>query len=115
MFLDYHYDFVKKIIEEVDEMLNNLPGVTSVHGRFYDLSSKYYRIMGNHAMYYRDALRYLGCVDIKDLPGQWNWDALYMPKSVSTSLVAGLIFMNQLYVKVNYKLSHHIMFDSSFN
>lgn len=58
----------KKIIEEVDEMLNNLPGVTSVHGRFYDLSSKYYRIMGNHAMYYRDALRYLGCVDIKDLP-----------------------------------------------
>lgn len=58
----------KKLIEEVEEMLNNLPGVTSVHGRFYDLSSKYYRIMGNHALYYRDALRYLGCVDIKDLP-----------------------------------------------
>lgn len=58
----------KKIIEDVDEMLNNLPGVTSVHGRFYDLSSKYYRIMGNHALYYKDALRYLGCVDIKDLP-----------------------------------------------
>lgn len=51
-------------------MLNNLPGVTSVHGRFYDLSSKYYRIIGNHASYYKDALRYLGCVDIKDLPGQ---------------------------------------------
>uniref|UniRef100_A0A3Q3SLE1 26S proteasome non-ATPase regulatory subunit 13 n=1 Tax=Mastacembelus armatus TaxID=205130 RepID=A0A3Q3SLE1_9TELE len=58
----------KKIIEEVEEMLNNLPGVTSVHGRFYDLSSKYYRIIGNHAAYYKDALRYLGCVDIKDLP-----------------------------------------------
>uniref|UniRef100_A0A3P9PTG4 Proteasome 26S subunit, non-ATPase 13 n=1 Tax=Poecilia reticulata TaxID=8081 RepID=A0A3P9PTG4_POERE len=57
-----------KIIEEVEEMLNNLPGVTSVHGRFYDLSSKYYRIIGNHAAYYKDALRYLGCVDIKDLP-----------------------------------------------
>lgn len=51
-------------------MLNNLPGVTSVHGRFYDLSSKYYRIIGNHAAYYKDALRYLGCVDIKDLPGR---------------------------------------------
>lgn len=51
-------------------MLNNLPGVTSVHGRFYDLSSKYYRIIGNHAAYYKDALRYLGCVDIKDLPGK---------------------------------------------
>lgn len=51
-------------------MLNNLPGVTSVHGRFYDLSSKYYRIIGNHASYYKDALRYLGCVEIKDLPGE---------------------------------------------
>ncbi|KAI1903951.1 hypothetical protein AGOR_G00000690 [Albula goreensis] len=58
----------KKLIEEVEEMLNNLPGVTSVHGRFYDLSSKYYRIIGNHASYYKDALRYLGCVDVKDLP-----------------------------------------------
>lgn len=53
-------------------MLNNLPGVTSVHGRFYDLSSKYYRIIGNHASYYKDALRYLGCVDIRDLPGETN-------------------------------------------
>lgn len=59
----------QKIIEDVEEMLNNLPGVTSVHGRFYDLSSKYYRIIGNHAAYYKDALRYLGCVEIRDLPG----------------------------------------------
>uniref|UniRef100_W5KIG2 26S proteasome non-ATPase regulatory subunit 13 n=1 Tax=Astyanax mexicanus TaxID=7994 RepID=W5KIG2_ASTMX len=57
----------KKLIEESEEMLNNLPGVTSVHGRFYDLSSKYYRFVGNHAMYYKDALRFLGCVDVKDL------------------------------------------------
>lgn len=66
-----HYvkSFLQKLIEDVDEMLNNLPGVTSVHGRFYDLSSKYYRIIGNHAMYYKDALRYLGCVEAKDLPG----------------------------------------------
>uniref|UniRef100_A0A8B9GRM4 26S proteasome non-ATPase regulatory subunit 13 n=2 Tax=Astyanax mexicanus TaxID=7994 RepID=A0A8B9GRM4_ASTMX len=58
----------KKLIEEVEELLNSLPGVTSIHGRFYDLSSKYYRIIGNHALYYKDALRYLGCVDAKDLP-----------------------------------------------
>lgn len=63
---------LQKLIEEVDEMLNNLPGVTSVHGRFYNLSSKYYRIIGNHAMYYRDALRYLGCVEAKDLPGKYS-------------------------------------------
>lgn len=71
----------QKIIEEVEEMLNNLPGVTSVHGRFYDLSSKYYRIIGNHAAYYKDALRYLGCVDIKDLPGRLNawWEKALLP------------------------------------
>lgn len=63
---------LQKLIEEVEEMLNNLPGVTSVHGRFYDLSSKYYRIIGNHAMYYKDALRYLGCVEAKDLPGEYS-------------------------------------------
>lgn len=50
-------------------MLHNLPGVTSVHSRFYDLSSKYYQTIGNHASYYKDALRFLGCVDIRDLPG----------------------------------------------
>ncbi|XP_011823889.1 PREDICTED: 26S proteasome non-ATPase regulatory subunit 13 [Mandrillus leucophaeus] len=59
----------KETIEDVEEMLNNLPGVTSVHSRFYDLSSKYYQTVGNHASYYKDALRFLGCVDIKDLPG----------------------------------------------
>ncbi|XP_055505081.1 LOW QUALITY PROTEIN: 26S proteasome non-ATPase regulatory subunit 13-like [Leucoraja erinacea] len=58
----------KKTIEEVDEMLTALPGITTVHGRFYDLSSKYYQIVGNYASYYRDALRFLGCIDIKDLP-----------------------------------------------
>lgn len=60
----------QETIEDVEEMLNNLPGVTSVHSRFYDLSSKYYQTIGNHASYYKDALRFLGCVDIKDLPGE---------------------------------------------
>lgn len=50
-------------------MLNTLPGVTSVHSRFYDLSSKYYQTVGNHAAYYKDALRFLGCIEVKDLPG----------------------------------------------
>lgn len=68
-------------------MLNNLPGVTSVHGRFYDLSSKYYRIIGNHAAYYKDALRYLGCVDIKDLPGRLKarWDVALWPRPSTES------------------------------
>ncbi|XP_072277848.1 26S proteasome non-ATPase regulatory subunit 13 [Pyxicephalus adspersus] len=58
----------KETIEGVEEMLGSLPGVTSVHSRFYDLSSKYYQTIGNHASYYKDALRFLGCTDPKDLP-----------------------------------------------
>uniref|UniRef100_A0A8C9UCA0 26S proteasome non-ATPase regulatory subunit 13 n=2 Tax=Passeroidea TaxID=175121 RepID=A0A8C9UCA0_SERCA len=58
----------QETIEEVEEMLNTLPGVTSVHSRFYDLSSKYYQTVGNHAAYYKDALRFLGCIEVKDLP-----------------------------------------------
>ncbi|XP_066108609.1 26S proteasome non-ATPase regulatory subunit 13 isoform X2 [Saccopteryx bilineata] len=58
----------KETIEDIEEMLSTLPGVTSVHSRFYDLSSKYYQTIGSHASYYKDALRFLGCVDIKDLP-----------------------------------------------
>ncbi|XP_069797340.1 26S proteasome non-ATPase regulatory subunit 13-like isoform X3 [Narcine bancroftii] len=57
----------KKLIEEVDEMLEKLPGVTSVHGRFYDTSSSYYQVVGDHAAYYREALRYLGCTELSDL------------------------------------------------
>ncbi|NXF49977.1 PSD13 ATPase, partial [Oceanites oceanicus] len=62
------YLLLTETIEEVEEMLNNLPGVTSVHSRFYDLSSKYYQTIGNHASYYKDALRFLGCINVKDLP-----------------------------------------------
>ncbi|KAM4721650.1 26S proteasome non-ATPase regulatory subunit 13 [Rhinophrynus dorsalis] len=58
----------KETIEAVEEMLGGLAGVTSVHSRFYDLSSKYYQTIGNHASYYKDALRFLGCTEHKDLP-----------------------------------------------
>nr|XP_054774480.1 26S proteasome non-ATPase regulatory subunit 13-like [Lytechinus pictus] len=54
-------------VEEVQKILDNYDGVTTVHARFYDLSSNYYKVTGNHALYYRDALRYLGCLDIKDI------------------------------------------------
>ncbi|XP_030749020.1 26S proteasome non-ATPase regulatory subunit 13 [Sitophilus oryzae] len=54
----------KKIIEQVEATLDNADGVTPVHGRFYLLASQYYRIQGDHAQYYRTALRYLGCIDI---------------------------------------------------
>ncbi|KFP25332.1 26S proteasome non-ATPase regulatory subunit 13, partial [Colius striatus] len=69
----------KETIEEVEEMLNNLPGVTSVHSRFYDLSSKYYQTIGNHAAYYKDALRFLGCIDVKELPAAECQERVFTP------------------------------------
>lgn len=36
-------------------------GITTIHARFYQLASDYYQKVGNHAEYYHNALRYLGC------------------------------------------------------
>ncbi|CAH1800153.1 unnamed protein product, partial [Owenia fusiformis] len=58
----------KKLVEDTDQLLETIDGVTSVHGRFYELSSNYHKLMGNHAEYYKDALRFLGCIDLKEIP-----------------------------------------------
>ncbi|XP_050453291.1 26S proteasome non-ATPase regulatory subunit 13 [Cataglyphis hispanica] len=60
----------KKIIEEVEAMLDNADGITTVHGRFYLLASRLYRLQGKHAEYYRTALRYLGCIELSSLSRQ---------------------------------------------
>ncbi|XP_012279096.1 26S proteasome non-ATPase regulatory subunit 13 [Orussus abietinus] len=60
----------KKIIEDVETMLDNADGVTTVHGRFYLLASRLYRLQGKHAEYYRTALRYLGCIELSTLSKQ---------------------------------------------
>ncbi|XP_034186445.1 regulatory particle non-ATPase 9 isoform X1 [Osmia lignaria lignaria] len=60
----------KKIIEDVGTMLDNADGVTTVHGRYYLLASRLYRLQGKHAEYYRTALRYLGCIDLNSLSRQ---------------------------------------------
>lgn len=57
----------KKIIEEVEKILDDADGITTVHGRYYLLASQFYRLQGKHADYYRTALRYLGCVELSDL------------------------------------------------
>jgi len=61
-------DATKTLIRDTQVILDSLDSVTSVHGRFYELSSEYHKLMGNHADYYRDALRFLGCVDISEIP-----------------------------------------------
>jgi 26S proteasome regulatory subunit N9 len=56
-------------VEETETQLNEIDGVTSVHARFYELSSNYYRTIGNHFEYYKNALRYLGCISLDTLSG----------------------------------------------
>lgn len=57
---------VKEILEESNALIDEMTGITAIHARFYQLSSDYYQIIGNHCEYYHDALRYLGCAQIND-------------------------------------------------
>ena len=47
----------KKIIEEIEKILDATDGVTQVHGRYYSLCSDFYRIQGKYADFYRASLR----------------------------------------------------------
>nr|CAG4651813.1 EOG090X05V9 [Triops cancriformis] len=57
----------KNLIEEIEKILDEVDGITPVHGRYYLLASDLYRIQSKHADYYRSALRYLGCTDLETL------------------------------------------------
>nr|UCK81615.1 26S proteasome non-ATPase regulatory subunit 13 [Arenicola marina] len=70
-------DATKEIVGEAQTILDNLDGVTPVHGRFYELSSSYHKLMGNHAEYYREALRYLGCTTLDDIPSGEQLDRAF--------------------------------------
>ncbi|CAD5215911.1 unnamed protein product [Bursaphelenchus xylophilus] len=58
---------IRVMVEETQKRLDELVGVTPVHATFYKVSSLYLREVGNHALYYREALRYLGCEDLNKL------------------------------------------------
>ena len=70
-------DATKNLIRDTQATLDTLDNITSVHGRFYELSSEYHKLMGNHADYYRDALRFLGCVDISEIPASDQADRAF--------------------------------------
>ena len=58
-------------------MLDGFDGVSPVHGSYYEMCSSYHKLMGNHAEYYRDALRFLGCTDLNEIPSMCS--IIYMP------------------------------------
>jgi len=61
-------DGTKVIVEECHAMLESMDGISTVHSRFYELSSNYHKLMGHHADYYKDALRFLGCTPLENIP-----------------------------------------------
>lgn len=54
----------RKYMEEAGSKLLEFDYVTPVHDRYFALTSAYHRTLGNHAEYYREALRYLGCTKL---------------------------------------------------
>ena len=57
---------VEKLLEELTDEIDDVDGVTPVHARYYLLASDHYKLIGNHCKYYRNALRYLGCLSDKE-------------------------------------------------
>lgn len=58
---------VQELIKTIEGLVNSLGEVTPVHGAFYELSAKFYKVKGDYNSFYRDSLRYLGCIDLDEL------------------------------------------------
>lgn len=86
----------QKIIEATQVMLDELNGVTSVHSRFYELTSDYYKLSGDHANYYREALRFLGCIDVTQLPKERQHERAYnLSLAALLGTYVGVLKMNE--------------------
>lgn len=57
---------VEKLLDELFDEIDDVDGVTPVHARYYLLASDHYMKIGDHCRYYRNALRYLGCLSDTD-------------------------------------------------
>eukprot|EP00128_Syssomonas_multiformis_P008960 Colp12_sorted_trinity150504_noHs@20194 len=57
------------MIEELEAALDLLDEIPShINAAFFRLSSDYYKVIGDFKLFYRDALKFLGCVDLNALP-----------------------------------------------
>lgn len=93
-------DSTKKIIEDLKETLDEAGNVTPVHGKYYLLASQYYRLIGQHAEYYKASLQFLGC-SIDSFPkDQWPQQAFFL--GLAALLGEGIYNIGEL-------LSHQII------
>lgn len=57
---------VEKLLDELSNEIDDVDGVTPVHARYYLLASDHSKKIGDHCKYYRNSLRYLGCLSDTD-------------------------------------------------
>jgi 26S proteasome regulatory subunit N9 len=91
----------KELLDECNEQLDSLPGVTPVHSDYYKASSYLCKIQGRHADYYRESLRFLGTVDVSTLTVQESVERAY-DMGLSALVGKGIYNMGEL-------LSHSIL------
>lgn len=80
IYLDFLADkeATKKVIEDLKDILEEAGNVTPVHGKYFLLASAYYRLVGQHAEYYRASLQFLGC-SIESFPkSEWPDQAFFL-------------------------------------
>jgi len=68
----------REIIEKAEALLNELDGVSSAHAPFYKLSSSYFAAISDYSSFYRESLKYLGCLNAEQMdaisqPEKENW------------------------------------------
>ncbi|TPX09575.1 uncharacterized protein E0L32_009176 [Thyridium curvatum] len=62
------FDGARKDLDKAERILDSFDSVeTIVHAAFYDTNASYYKAKADFALYYRNALLYLACIDIKSL------------------------------------------------
>jgi len=57
---------VEKLLDDLSNQIDDVDGVTPVHARYYLFASDHYKKIGDHCKYYRNSLRYLGCLSDSD-------------------------------------------------
>eukprot|EP01137_Pigoraptor_chileana_P019596 Opistho-2@80820 len=59
----------KALLDDVEKLLGELDSVEpQIHAPFYRVSADYFKTKGDFSDYYRNALKYLGCIDVQTLP-----------------------------------------------
>jgi len=56
----------KEQLAKYGSSMDQLDNVSFVHATYYKVAAEYYKKTGQHADYYRSALRYLGCIELAE-------------------------------------------------